>query len=638
MLRELDDSLNHNSPYMDKMVGDALKKAKDSITWHDIQLRWMRHCVDHDHADTCHPRWQHTVRFLMAQQPSARVNGMLAYLENTQASYLHKYHLDPQHELRLYHQAYTHLSHSDRQQALPDLCANMADAYASVNEMPQAAWWYRRALFLADSLHLPSQANVSLYMGLGRIYVDLGDFDAAQKCYETADKSIHLMSKEMQFYFLNNYGNYYYYKGEYEQALKMFQRLQQQLRLNGQTHSYAMHLCRLNMADVYLNLNHTAEAYRHLADVEKYFRQIQDNTALYYCNTILIGLKLKENNVEEVRRIIHGEKDTRNILFSMQNIRSSYLRRYYVKTGNYRKAYENLCRSNAYNDSLKHNIERMRTADIIMRHTQDTLTLHHQIAMQEKDAHIRKAQWGLYIAVLVAAVLVLLCLFVVTYMRKRRLQTDMQLMEIRLRNIRNRMSPHFIFNMLNNSIAQTDEKSAKALIDMANLIRTNLKMSGKYWVTLKEELDFVNSYINVVAEQMGQRLDYKTDTPADHVLQQLMIPSMFIQILVENSIKHALASRQGDKRLRVSVNIDHGSRTYRATVTDNGDGFDIRRTSPHSTQTGMKVIQSTIHFLNRSAKRKISMNVRNLRAADGTITGCEVSITLPIEQQLMHHS
>ena len=109
---------------------------------------------------------------------------------------------------------------------------------------------------------------------------------------------------------------------------------------------------------------------------------------MFYANTILIGLKLKENNVKEVRRILQSETENHDIDFTLQNIRSTYLRRYYVKTGNYLKAYENLCRSNAYNDSLKHNAERMRTADIIMRHTQDTLILHHQIAMQEKDAHL----------------------------------------------------------------------------------------------------------------------------------------------------------------------------------------------------------------------------------------------------------
>ena len=106
-------------------------------------------------------------------------------------------------------------------------------------------------------------------MGLGRIYVNLGDFESAQKCYETADKSIRLMSTEMQYYFLNNYGNYYYYKGDYKQALQMFKRLEQQLMRNAHGNSYAMHACHLNMADVYLNLDQTEEAYRYLADAEK---------------------------------------------------------------------------------------------------------------------------------------------------------------------------------------------------------------------------------------------------------------------------------------------------------------------------------------------------------------------------------
>lgn len=103
---------------------------------------------------------------------------------------------------------------------------------------------------------------------------------------------------------------------------------------------------------------------------------------------------------------------------------------------------------------------------------------------------------------------------------------------------------------------------------------------------------------------------------------------MFIQILVENSIKHGLKRREGTKRIRVAV--AKGDADCTITVTDNGTGFDIRRSDPSSTKTGMKVIRNTINIINHENKRKIRLGVRNLEAADGSIAGCEVKLVMPL--------
>lgn len=103
--------------------------------------------------------------------------------------------------------------------------------------------------------------------------------------------------------------------------------------------------------------------------------------------------------------------------FNLVNIRQRYLREYYAKTGNYKKAYENLMGSIERNDSLKHNTANMRTSEIMMRYTQDTLKLHHQIVLQGKDADIRRVRWVMYVVALAAVMLVLLFLYLLTYMR-----------------------------------------------------------------------------------------------------------------------------------------------------------------------------------------------------------------------------
>lgn len=155
-------------------------------------------------------------------------------------------------------------------------------------------------------------------------------------------------------------------------------------------------------------------------------------------------------------------------------------------------------------------------------------------------------------------------------------------------------------------------------------------------MSLKEELGFVDYYISVERSCIGDDFDFSIDAPADDVLQNIMVPSMFIQILVENAIKHGLKRRVGHKALKVCVCAD--STRCNITVTDNGAGFDIRHSDPNSTGTGLKVIRSSINIINRDNKRKIRLGIRNVTGTDGKVAGCEVSLSLPLGLKESDHS
>ena len=627
-LAAVDDSAAVNSPHVPEMIRRGLESAADTLDYCDWYVRRIRYSIQVGVPDTASLRWERVTRYLESLEPTPRVNGIMGYLLNAKGSLYQKLHLGPDKAVWAYRSAYLKTMDSDSKHRLPDICANLGDAYVFANDMPHAAMWYRRALFLADSLRLPSENYVSLYMGLGRIYLNLGDYDSALECYKTADASFGLMPLNMQTYFLNNYGNYYYYAGDYAEAWRVFGRLERLLLDNRQGESYEMYLCKLNMADILLNLGRTGEAAKLLDDAYAYFDKLGDDTALYYCRTIGIGLALKAGDIAKVRRILDMEKPMPTIDFNLVNIRHRYLREYFVRKGDYGNAYRVLDENVRRNDSLKHNIANMRAAEIMMRYAQDTLTLHHQMEIQEKDADIRAAHLWLSVGVLFIVALVLLLLFGYTYARKRRLQLHMQMMQAQLANVRSRISPHFIFNVLNNNMAKMGGADAGGLMSLVKLIRANLNMSGKYFVSLKEELDFVRYYVDVERQVLGDGFVFSVDAPADDVLETVMVPSMFVQILVENSIKHGLKNLKGCKRLAVAVRIGDADCTI--TVTDNGRGFDIRRSSPSSTKTGMKVIRTTINIINNQNKRKIRLGIRNLEADDGSVAGCEVTLVLPL--------
>lgn len=633
-LTALDESLAVNSPHAPEMIRHGLENATDSLDYYDWLLRHLRYRVLRGGPDTSFTHWRQAYGYLLKQEQTPRVNGMMAFLFNTQGSYYQKLHYKPEKAIKAFENAYEKLIDSDCKHKMPDVCANLGDAYVFANDMPHAAMWYRRALFIADSLRLPAKDDVTLYMGLGRIYLNLQDFDSALNCYKRADKSFSLMSVNMQLYFLTNYGNYYYYAKDYKKAEAVFRRQEKLLAKNSMQDSYEMYICELNMADVLLNLGQTAEATRLLDRADAYFNKIGDATAIYYCNTIRIGLALKEGNTAKAKSILDKETPPATIDFNLVNIRHRYLLEYFVRKGDYKKAYITLEDNVRRNDSLKHNIANMRASEIMMRYSQDSLRLHSKMLLQEKDAHIRTAYLWLYVDILLIAVLVLLLLFGITYYRKRRLKMYMQLMHTQLANVRSRISPHFIFNVLNNRIANTNGSDAGELMTLVKLIRANLNMTGKYYVSMKEELDFVGYYISVERHIIGDDFTYEVNAPSDDELAEIMVPSMFIQILVENSIKHGLKNRKGAKR--ICVDITKGETDCTITVTDNGTGFDIRNSNPSSTKTGIKVIRNTINIINHENKRKIRLDIKNIDAPDGSVAGCQVTLVLPLGLKTVH--
>lgn len=142
--------------------------------------------------------------------------------------------------------------------------------------------------------------------------------------------------------------------------------------------------------------------------------------------------------------------------YSLANLRNIYLQRYYEKVGDYRRAYTLMNEISEYNDSLEHNHSNMRSAEIMARFTSDTLKLHHDLTIEHKNATIEKTQKQLLLSI--AIVLLLMLLFALWIMRSKRKQmkAQMDIMNLRLNIVRNRISPHFVFNVLNNKIVTPD--------------------------------------------------------------------------------------------------------------------------------------------------------------------------------------
>jgi signal transduction histidine kinase len=134
------------------------------------------------------------------------------------------------------------------------------------------------------------------------------------------------------------------------------------------------------------------------------------------------------------------------------------------------------------------------------------------------------------------------------------------------------VNPHFLFNALNTiaALVRTDPRAAEATTEnLARVLRRTLDRTRKVECTVEDEVDFLRAWLAVERERYGDRL--RVDFEVDPAAGALKIPTMTLQPLVENSLKHGIAGKLEGGRVTVRVRRD-GER-LRMEVEDDGAGF-----------------------------------------------------------------
>lgn len=527
-----------------------------------------------------------------------------------------------------FRKAYELRMRGTRIEVVPDILMNLADANNRLGKLDIGAAWYRRALLMCDSLHIASTKKPPIYYGLAQVYVTMRDFEQCDYYYNLAGESYDSMLPYEKYIYLNNRGTSYYYREDYQTAIKYFQKVIDLVEGYADM-NFELNLGRLNLGDCYLQLNMVDLAVKYINECQLFFEEMGVSTALYYINTQKIELALLQKDFQEARRLLSESVVPPGIDPDMVHIRNKYLQQFYEETGNYKRAYHYLQRNNQLDDSIRNERVRMRTADLTLRYQQDSTLIAHRVLLQEQKNKVLVLRQTQFVVFAVAVVSILTAVFLYLYSKKKRAllfaRNHRTVSTLRLENIRNRLSPHFIFNVLNREMAERNVEEKQELSSLVKLMRRNLELVEQLCVTLAEELDFVKTYINLERRSLGPDFHSELKIEKDVQPEQIRIPSMMIQIPVENAVKHALREKEGERNLWVSV-CRRGSGIC-IKITDNGGGYrpDSRN---RGTGTGMKVIMQTIQILNNKNKEAIDVLVHNVSLQSGEM-GCEVTFWLP---------
>ena len=145
------------------------------------------------------------------------------------------------------------------------------------------------------------------------------------------------------------------------------------------------------------------------------------------------------------------------------------------------------------------------------------------------------------------------------------------LVEARLAALTSQINPHFLFNTLNSvsSLIRTDPNQARVMVFKLSKVLRRLLRKHENFSALRDELNFIEDYLSIEVVRFGDKLRFEKDA-ADDTLDML-VPSMLLQPLVENSIKHGLSNKVAGGTIRI--------RTYRGEaklhllVEDDGVGI-----------------------------------------------------------------
>jgi two-component system LytT family sensor kinase len=155
---------------------------------------------------------------------------------------------------------------------------------------------------------------------------------------------------------------------------------------------------------------------------------------------------------------------------------------------------------------------------------------------------------------------------------EEKLESQQRLLnEARLAALTRQINPHFLFNTLNSiaSLIRTDPEQARTMIyRLSSILRSLLKMRENL-NTLREEMKFIDDYMGIELVRFGDKLRFVKEM--DPATVDRLVPSMVLQPLVENSIKHGLSSKVDGGMIRIRSRLE-GGRLY-LLVEDDGVGI-----------------------------------------------------------------
>jgi two-component system LytT family sensor kinase len=177
---------------------------------------------------------------------------------------------------------------------------------------------------------------------------------------------------------------------------------------------------------------------------------------------------------------------------------------------------------------------------------------------------------------------------------ERKMDAEKLAKEAELFKLRQQLQPHFLFNSLNSInalIGSRPQEARKMVQQLSDFLRGTIKKEETQWVTLQEELQYLQLYLDIEKVRFGNRLSTAIDVAED--IKELKLPALLLQPIVENAIKFGLYDTTGETVIKLQAITKEGDLIIRVE-----NPFDPATSSPKSgTGFGLQSVQRRLYLL-----------------------------------------
>ncbi len=225
------------------------------------------------------------------------------------------------------------------------------------------------------------------------------------------------------------------------------------------------------------------------------------------------------------------------------------------------------------------------------------------------------------VVMLLLEIVIYLGLIYILDEQERSYETRLVLQQAELNALQAQSNPHFLFNTLNliTSEISTDPENAKEIVyDLADLLRSNIKMAQQRFSTVVDEITIIRLYLRLQEKRFKDRFTFEVDVSDE--ANSLFIPSLLLLPVVENAIKHAVAPYASSAKVSIHVAVE--AQQLSILVKDTGPVFDHRNIQDGN---GLTILRKTL-ALQYPNNHKVA-----LRSTD---SGGELLIQLPAQSRV----
>ena len=507
---------------------------------------------------------------------------------------------------------------------------NLADTEFTLGRPAAAAEAYHEAHLLADSAGRHRDL-MAVRAGLGLVYIQLENYKEADRYLNEAAQFLHSETVPGQMFFHITRGNSLFFQKRYDEALAAFSEARALAeRMNSAPH---LAICNGNIGETLLMAGQTDKAEAYIRDGAAFAEAHPDAdpSLRFYVGSLAGHLALTQGHTEEAGRLLR-KADTLPVMVPRYRIRHyERLQHYAEKRGQWREALHYLTLAKNCDDSLRNLQVINNITEMENRYRRDTTLLHQQVVIAGYEAKTSRQRAYLFgFALLFVGIVLVASVLVVAMKRRneRRYRRQLkQVTQLRMNIVRNRMQPHYLFNVLGTILPKFRAYSelSPTLELLIDVLRSNLLLSDKAVVSLAEERVMVERFVALHHATCGSRPAVEWHVSAE-VCPAMPVPAMCLQIPVENALKHAFGTLTAESRIDITARIE--SEALHLTITDNGDGFHPGQTvsTGRDTGSGLRILARTFELLNSRNGRAAQFHIKNLQAPEH---GTRVEFVIP---------